>query len=893
MEVCPPYLPAFCRSSACQGSFGPPVHDDIPDLYRDGRVRNPVPSKLKGKTDARNGNFGVMHIDLTTTNEARERDAAARRTSEGTQLAAKLAQTDHYVPIKRSKFLYRPDHQAALSSPQSTGSHHRTTPLTAAETKAEQARLLTLLKSLHPVLVVDQLCKALAFFGGIPGAQGSSNTSFPLSAEANGTGSLFVGWLAEIFPAPGQGRSGLNTQQPTVKRVRGRPRGSKNVKNKEKTLRKRLALVGRPPQAPEGSCAADGLSDGITADDSWVDVDEPIVVTEEDATGGRQVEDKSTDTADPSAGTHTTACLSAGSGLSGNGGAESASLTPTPRRRGRPKGSKNRPKDATKKVNTAAPDVAPENVESRNIVVKKRKPGPGRPKGSKNRPKGPVIDAQPDTSSLQTAQAAEATEATEAAENQSNAPISGVSQVGQQHASILASARPASTQPLQTSPRQQAVLPPTTSHANPQSSARPCAVESSIVGISKGVKRKRKPSTHHPKTTKAIEIPSTTAQISVHGTADAGLAPASGEFSSSQATDVTSTENSKVQPPPVKRKKVPKSLPPPQQPSPNSENHQPVDSGQAVEVSDGVRMPESMSSMDDYESSTVDADSSTSVPTTMDQINMLANHASPQPNINSQGSTPDLRTSYNQSRASSGGSSSQMSGSRQLPVGPYSMSLAARSSQGMYGHTRPAGGQYGQMPHRQQRHQQYQYQQQQDSGQQANLYARPSAQQQHQGSSGLRQTSSAARQDRDPFNGSVNEEGFHGLTTMSHQPAYRSHILAIASSRDSYSNPARRTSQSSSFHARQVHHVPDESTPAYHEYSDQAFMDMTSLDSSQQAGLGAVGQPTYNLDDVTLHRSASSINPAYNSATDMSHSPDNGISESTLRERMYNTLRRQ
>ncbi|KAF6810936.1 hypothetical protein CSOJ01_06003 [Colletotrichum sojae] len=864
MEVCPPYLSAFCRSSARQGSLaeprgfgilqhtGPPVHDDIPDLYRDGRVRNPVPGKLKGKTDVRNGNFGVMHIDLTTTNEARERDAAAKRTSEGTQLAAKLAQTDHYVPIKRSKFVHRPEHQAALSSPQSTGSHHRTTPLTAAETKAEQARLLALLKSLHPVVVVDQLCKALAFFGGIP-----------------------------------------------VKRVRGRPRGSKNVKNKEKTLRKRLALVGRPPQAPEGSCAADGLSDGITADDSWVDVDEAIVVTEEDTTGGRQVEDESTDTANPSAGNHTTACLSAGSGLSGNGGAESASLTPTPRRRGRPKGSKNRPKDATKNVNTAGPDVAPENVEFRNIVVKKRKPGPGRPKGSKNRPKEPVIDAQPDNSTLQiaqatqAAQAAEATEATGAAENQSKAPISGVSQVDQQHASILASARPVSTQPLQTSPREQAVLPPTTSHTNPQSSARPCAVESSIVGISKGVKRKRKASTRHPKTMKAIEIPSTTAQISVHGTADAGVALGSEEFSSSRATDVTSTENSMVQPPPAKRKKAPRSLPPPQQPSSNSENHQPVDSGQAVEVSDGVRMPESRSSMDDYESSTVDADSSASVPTTMDQINMLANHASSQPNINAQGTTPDLRTSYNQSRASSGGSSSQTSSSRQLPVGPYSMSLAAGSSQGMYGHTRPARGQYRQTPHHQQRHQQYQHQQQQDSGQQANLYARPSAQQQHQASSGLRQTSSAARQDRDSFNGSVNEGGFHGLTTMSHQPAYRPHILAIASSRDSYSNPASRTSQSSSFHARQVHHVPDESTPSYHEYSDQAFMDMTSLDSSQQAGLAAVGQPTYNLDDVTLHRSASSVNPGYNSATGMSHSPDNGISESTLRGRMFNTLRRQ
>ncbi|KAF5514415.1 hypothetical protein CGCF413_v001196 [Colletotrichum fructicola] len=117
---------------------GPPVQDDIPGLYRDGRVRNPVPSKLKGKTDARKGNFGVMHIDLTTTNEIQERDAAAKRTSEGTQLAAKLAQTDRYVPIRRSKFAYRPGDRDTSTYPPAP--RHRTSPLTAAETKAEQAR---------------------------------------------------------------------------------------------------------------------------------------------------------------------------------------------------------------------------------------------------------------------------------------------------------------------------------------------------------------------------------------------------------------------------------------------------------------------------------------------------------------------------------------------------------------------------------------------------------------------------------------------------------------------------------------------------------------------------------------------------------------------------------
>lgn len=824
-----------------------------------------------------------MHIDLPTTNETHERDAAAKRTSEGTQLAAKLAQTDHYVPIKRSKFVYRPDHQATLSSPQPMRSRHRTTPLTATETKAEQARLLTLLKGLHPVLVVDQLCKALAFFGGIPGAQGSNEASFPLSAEANGAGSLFVGWLAEIFPALGQGCPGLNTQQPTMKRLRGRPRGSKNAKNKDKALKKRLAIVSRPPQVPEGSSAADGPSEETTADDSWVDVDEAIVEVEEEAGGGRQVEDTSTDTANPSADTRPTACLSAVDGLSGNSGVEASSLAPIPRRRGRPKGSKNRPKDATTKVNIARSDATSENVESRDVVVKKRKPGPGRPKGSKNRPKEPVVDAQPNASPLQPVQAAD---------NHNNVPISGVSQAGVHHSSSMVLEQPASTQPSQTSPHQPAVLPPTTSNASPQPLIRSCAVEPSVVGLSKGVKRKRKAPNHNPKTVKATEIPSTTAQILVHGTADVALTLSSREYASSHATDAPSTENGMVRPPPAKKKRLPRSLPRHhQRPSPNSKRYQAVDSDQAAQVSDGVLMPQSGSSIDDYDPSTGNADSSASMPRTVDQINMLVNHASSQPNMNAQGTAPDLRTSYIQTRGSSGGSSSQTGSSKQLPVGPYSMIHAGGPSPGMYGHARSTRGQYGQMSHHQERHQQHQ--QQQELRQQASPYNRAKSHQQHV-STGFRQPSSTARQDRDSFDGSSIEGGFHGLTTVPHQPAYRPHVATIESSRDSpYNNSVSRTSPSSSFHARQVQHLPDQST-SFHEYSDQSFMDMANLDSSQQTGLAAVGQSAYNLGDVTLHRSASSVSSTYNPATGLSHSPCNDdISESTLRERMYNTLRRQ
>src|ERR1700712_461578 len=53
---------------------------------RDGRVRNPIPSKLKGKTDEKKGNFNVMHMDITNRTESQARYDAAKRSSESTAL---------------------------------------------------------------------------------------------------------------------------------------------------------------------------------------------------------------------------------------------------------------------------------------------------------------------------------------------------------------------------------------------------------------------------------------------------------------------------------------------------------------------------------------------------------------------------------------------------------------------------------------------------------------------------------------------------------------------------------------------------------------------------------------------------------------------------------------
>ena len=172
---------------------------------KDGRVRNPVPSKLKGKTDNKQGNFGVMHMGMSRgtgkkaeaqgRDAAAERDAAARRTSENTASRAKAAQQGKYVPPNKRGL----DDGNDGASPFAT-EKQRKRPLAPDETKIEQARLLTLLRSIHPVTVVDQICKAVAYFGGIPGAPPPEDGIFPVSANTGETGALFIGWLSEIFP---------------------------------------------------------------------------------------------------------------------------------------------------------------------------------------------------------------------------------------------------------------------------------------------------------------------------------------------------------------------------------------------------------------------------------------------------------------------------------------------------------------------------------------------------------------------------------------------------------------------------------------------------------------------------------------------------------------------
>lgn len=234
-------------------------------------------------------------------------------------------------------------------------------PLFPEEVKEEQARLLTLLRTLQPLAVVDQLCKALAYFGGVPDAPPpKEGRNFPESAEANGSGAVFVGWVAEIFPdLDTQGRRkprpfvapSVPPAQTTEKRGRGRPKGSKASKvRSDKGIKKgskKNPLLG----------GLDG-SESVQ-DSSWVDVDESILDddgNEEDGAGMANANIRRTP--EPQS-------------LADAGVAASA------KRRGRPKGSKNRPKDGT--VEEVTPNPAP--VSALFSIGKKGSARGGRPKG--------------------------------------------------------------------------------------------------------------------------------------------------------------------------------------------------------------------------------------------------------------------------------------------------------------------------------------------------------------------------------------------------------------------------------------------------------------------------------------------------------------------------------
>ncbi|EMT66743.1 hypothetical protein FOC4_g10003076 [Fusarium odoratissimum] len=291
-------------------SPGPPQEDKVPaaslNPYRDGRIRTAVPSKLKGRTNMKQGNFSVMHMRLQKP-QITERDLAAKRTSERTAAAAKLASAQGYRYPRRP----RPPHTAAARTPSQslsnlpsviadiygpvaqppplrtvmpyeerraeTGSAQASTGLEEnslmeagsvenieteilaestkgevapdptqetnreqpaitkllatilppEEVRAEQYRLLELLRKLHPTTVVETLCSALTQFGGatrrLPSPDGGSSES----GSKKSSGDLFISWISEIFPPNfAENSTTKRPSKPSTGRPRGRPKGS-------------------------------------------------------------------------------------------------------------------------------------------------------------------------------------------------------------------------------------------------------------------------------------------------------------------------------------------------------------------------------------------------------------------------------------------------------------------------------------------------------------------------------------------------------------------------------------------------------------------------------------------------------------------------------------------
>ncbi|KAK1724548.1 uncharacterized protein BDZ83DRAFT_652043 [Colletotrichum acutatum] len=955
---------------------GPPVQDDIPGLYRDGRVRNPVPSKLKGKTDATKGNFGVMHIDLTTTNESRERDAAAKRTSEGTQLAARLAQTDRYIPIRRSKFIYRPEVHASNSPPQLNAPHpsapqpntpqpntpqlnkaqqnapqldkpqlnkpwphqpqlntpqlnapqptpqlnkpwfpktplttpqlnapqlnrpqlntpyiretvgetaqgrRKTSTLTTAETIAEQARLLTLLRSLDPDLVVDQLCKGLKFFGGIADAHTSHGGSFPVSAEANGSGSLFVGWLAEIFPALDQGTM-PSAHQTNLRRPRGRPKGSRNAKGKQAGQRaQRLASGARAAGATTDNSAGDDAARRAAVDSSWVDMDDTIADTDAESL---QVDAERV--VETPAFSRVVSGPSASGGMPESGFAQTSTITPAPKRRGRPKGSKNRPKDTVPLANDAHEDTngvsqspviiqptavnPPESSstaggfdELGSPLVKKRKGGPGRPKGSKNRPKESAN--VPGSQSQQKL-------TTSAADDQRSEPQSAA-------ASDLALPAPAAISTSSTREQQYEQRPANqvnvASQLGPETVSESAAMKQQVSKASRVAKRKRKASQEGRDSIAGNEsMTAASASDRNNGggfTAITSESPSSPQMARSQGSQVQ--DHIHGHQPVTKRQKLPNHQR--QDAASNSRMTQASQNSQTGQR--GQHVPQSLepTRTDLHNSSLIDANN-TNLQRSSAQMSGSAKRSSLQQALDAQQPQSDLRLRYSQSlTASSAGRGVE----RTEVAESYSSNMPSR--QGMYNQGGSAQGQ-------QQQHLFHQQEQHQPTPQN-----RSNSSQHRLSSSGTGQIPSILGQNGDSYTESTSDGDYHGLVGLQ-QPSYGTHMTGSSStrgdsSRTSTSRPIQQ--QSSTFHARQEHPVQNTGMSSFQDYSDSAFL--ASLTTANQASL-AMNPTQYNVNGAEMQRASPTMNSTYGSSHLGQSSFDGGMTESAMRDRMYHTSRRQ
>src|SRR5690625_4507242 len=77
-------------------------------IHVDGRVKNPIPSRIQHIAKKDSGNFSVMHIGVSGT-MSEDPDAAARRTSERTAAQARQASQGGWQPPKRSRAAWHTD----------------------------------------------------------------------------------------------------------------------------------------------------------------------------------------------------------------------------------------------------------------------------------------------------------------------------------------------------------------------------------------------------------------------------------------------------------------------------------------------------------------------------------------------------------------------------------------------------------------------------------------------------------------------------------------------------------------------------------------------------------------------------------------------------------------
>ncbi|EQB59008.1 hypothetical protein CGLO_00655 [Colletotrichum gloeosporioides Cg-14] len=522
----------------------------------------------------------------------------------------------------------------------------------------------------------------------------------------------------------------------------------------------------------------------------------------------------------------------------------------------------------------------PASTGSEVSSIKKRKPGPGRPKGSKNRPKEQRTAVQTGNGDRQ------------------------LEERSQQHGQERSMVDRGTTGP--------------SSH-HPSISAEVSGAVSIISSELRGAKRKRKAPTTDPTVAQATESASIDPEVATQTAIDTASDPVTREV---PASDMTTNAVSLGQPGNgngmrqlAKRRKPMKEVPR----QPVSRNHVGSSSDHSQTVSTPVATSSHTSqqrpSTEQTNSRNANAkDHAERTPSqTISQMSMSISHSTHSQSTSSHQDGPELRVGFSPSHASSS-IVHQAHANESMAAGAYPMSLAGDSPTSIYSNSHSVQGQFEhQVPQQQQRQshsqqqrlhqqlqsqqrqlQQHEKQQSQEPRQKARVLDRSHMNQHHRMKPTSGPVSSSVGRDTNAFGGPANDGVYHGLMTQ--QSPFGTQMAMATSPDGNYRNPVPRSvhNQSPAFQNRQVQHAAPTGMPSFHDYSDPAFLEMTGLDSTGQASL-SMGQQPYGMTSTSVQRPSSSLGAPYHTASEISHSAsfDGSVTESTLRERMYHTLRRQ